>query len=299
MKKTALLSLIFWGMNLVTGYAQLFEIEGHRGARGLMPENTIEAFKKAIDLGVNTLELDVCITKDNKVVVSHEPYMLSLYVTKPDGTPVTKEEEKSLNLYQMKYKAIKRYDSGIRGNALFPEQQKIATHKPLLKDMIKACEAYLQEKGLPAVKYNVEIKSGVQEYGIYQPKTVEEFADLVYKDIIKLLPPDRVILQSFDFNILKYWQKQTEAGKYKKITISALTGNLSPEDTFKALGFLPVYYSPHFSVLTPERVQFCHEKGVKVMPWTVNEIADMEKMKALGTDGLITDYPDRVLKMKP
>ena len=90
--------------------AQKFDIEGHRGCRGLMPENTIPAFKKALDLGVTTLELDVCISKDGQVVVSHEPYMNSLFCSKPDGSAVTKADEKSLNLYKMPYSEIKKYD---------------------------------------------------------------------------------------------------------------------------------------------------------------------------------------------
>ncbi|PAC32620.1 glycerophosphodiester phosphodiesterase family protein [Flectobacillus sp. BAB-3569] len=294
MKKLILSALLAFASLNTPLLAQTFEIEGHRGSRGLMPENTIEAFKKAIDLGVNTLELDVCITKDNKVVVSHEPYMLAQYMSKPDGTPVSKQEEKSLNLYQMTYKEIKQYDSGIRGNAGFPEQQKVSTYKPLLSEMIKACEAYIKKNGLPPVKYNVEIKSGEKEYGIYQPATVEEFSDLVHKDLKKLLPADRIILQSFDFAVLKHWKKQIDAGKYMPVQLSALTGELGPEATFDALGFLPVYYSPYFKLVTPERVKACHDKNVKLMPWTVNEISDMKKMKELGTDGLITDYPNRV-----
>ena len=89
-------------------------------------------------------------------------------------------------------------------------------------------------------------------------------------------------------------KKQIDAGQYMPVQLSALTGELSPEATFEALGFLPVYYSPYFKLVTPERVKACHDKNVKLMPWTVNEISDMKKMKELGTDGLITDYPDRV-----
>ncbi|SFQ29952.1 glycerophosphoryl diester phosphodiesterase [Pseudarcicella hirudinis] len=291
MKKIALFTL-FSAIALTTT-AQTFEIEGHRGARGLMPENTIPAFKKALDLGVSTLELDVCITKDKQVVVSHEPYMNALYVSKPDGTPVTKEEEKSLNLFQMTADEIRKYDSGKRGNTQFPQQQKQETFKPLLKDMIAACEAYIKEKGLKSVHYNIEIKSEEKEYGISQPNTVEEFSDLVYQEIIRQLPANRVILQSFDFNVLKHWKKQMDAGKYKKIVLSALIVSKSPANTFKDLGFLPDVYSSYFKNLTKEQVDACHEKSVKVIPWTVNEIEEMKQIKALGADGLITDYPDR------
>ena len=276
--------------------AQTFDFEGHRGCRGLMPENTIPAFKKALDLGVTTLELDVCISKDHQVVVSHEPYMNSLFCSKPDGSPVTKAEEKSLNLYTMTYDEIKKYDSGIRGNVLFPEQQKLATFKPLLKDMIAACEAYIKEHKLKPAKYNIEIKSEEQEYGISQPKTVEEFSDLVYKEIMKQLPPERVILQSFDFNILKYWNLQFKNKKYKKITLSALVENEMVDSTLEKLGFLPDIFSPYYKNLIKRRVDMCHEKGIKVVPWTVNDVETMKTMIAIGVDGLISDYPNRFVK---
>ncbi len=290
--KTFILPIIALIM-INTVNAQIFDFEGHRGCRGLMPENTIPAFKKALDLGVTTLELDVCISKDHQVVVSHEPYMNNLFCSKPDGSPVTKAEENNLNLYTMTYDEIKKYDSGIRGNILFPEQQKLATFKPLLKDMIEACEAYIKEHKLKPVKYNIEIKSEEQEYGISQPKTVEEFSDLVYKEIMKQLPPERLILQSFDFNVLKYWNLQFKNKKYKKVTLSALVEREGIEPSFQKLGFLPDIFSPYYKQLTVGKVKMCHDKGVKVVPWTVNDIEAMKEMKAIGVDGIISDYPDR------
>lgn len=281
---------------MTTTNAQNFDFEGHRGCRGLMPENTIPAFKKALDLGVTTLELDVCISKDHQVVVSHEPYMNSLFCSKPDGSPVMKADEKTLNLYAMNYVEIMAYDSGIRGNILFPEQQKLATYKPLLSEMIRACEAYIKEKKLKPVKYNIEIKSEETEYGISQPKTVQEFSDLVYKEIIKLIPPERVILQSFDFNVLKYWKLQMDDKKYKRVILSALVENEMVDSSLAKLGFNPDIFSPYYKNLTQKRVDMCHEKGIKVVPWTVNKIEDMKAIKALGVDGLITDYPDRFVK---
>lgn len=293
--KTFILPIIALFM-INTVNAQTFDFEGHRGCRGLMPENTIPAFKKALDLGVTTLELDVCISKDHQVVVSHEPYMNNLFCSKPDGSPVTKAEEKSLNLYTMTYDEIKKYDSGIRGNVLYPEQQKLATYKPLLKDMIAACEAYIKEHKLKPVKYNIEIKSEEQEYGISQPKTVEEFSDLVYKEIMKQLPPERVVLQSFDFNVLKYWNLQFKNKKYKKVTLSALVENEMVDSTLEKLGFLPDIFSPYYKNLIKRRVDMCHEKGIKVVPWTVNDVETMKAMIAIGVDGLISDYPNRFVK---
>ena len=188
-----------------------FEIQGHRGSRGLMPENTIPAFKKAIDLGVHTLELDVIISKDKKVVVSHDPFFNPNCTTDPSGKFITKENKG--NLYQLTYEEIKKHDVGLRGNKDFPEQQKMTVYKPLLEDMIRESEKYAKAKGVKPLKYNIEIKSEEKEYDISQPK-VEEFSDLVYQIIIKQLPPERVTLQSFDYNVLKFWHQQIEQKKY-------------------------------------------------------------------------------------
>lgn len=287
-------TLLFLIFPILT-YAQTmeFEIQGHRGSRGLMPENTIPAFKKAIDLGVHTLELDVVISKDKKVVVSHDPFFNPNCTTDPSGKFITKENQG--NLYQLTYDEIKKYDVGLRGNKDYPEQQKMAVHKPLLEDMIRESEKYAKAKGVKPLKYNIEIKSEEKEYDISQPK-VEEFSDLVYKIIIKQLPPERVTLQSFDYNVLKFWHKQIEQKKYKPIILSALIEPFDNNDVkfnLEKLGFKPQIWSPYFAQATEKRVKELHELGIKVIPWTVNKREDMEKVKAVGCDGLITDYPDR------
>ena len=270
-----------------------FEIQGHRGSRGLMPENTIPAFKRAIDLGVQTLELDVVISKDKQVVVSHDPFFNPDCTTDPKGIFITQQTVG--NLYLLDYKEIKKYDVGARGNIKFPEQQKMSVCKPLLKDMIRECEKYAKGKGVLPLKYNIEIKSEAKEYDKSQPQ-VAEFSDLVYQIIIKQLPAERVILQSFDYNVLQYWHKQIVAKKYKKMALAAL---IEPEDnndvTFNLgkLGFQPQIWSPYFLQLNESRVKELHDLGIKVIPWTVNKREEMEKMKRLGCDGLITDYPDR------
>ncbi|MDP5139863.1 MAG: glycerophosphodiester phosphodiesterase [Spirosomaceae bacterium] len=270
-----------------------FEIQGHRGARGLMPENTIPAFLRAIDEGVDTIELDVVISKDGKVVVSHEPYFNPPISTLPSGEYVQKSTQG--NTYELSYRKIKKYDVGKRGNPLFPEQQKMAVNKPLLKKTIKAIEKYAKKRGLTPLKYNIELKSLVEEYNISQPEP-QEFCNLVSKIIAKKLPAERVTIQSFDFNILKYWNKEAGAENYPKVALSAL---IEPEDNndvdynLEKLGFTPDIWSPYFKKLTKDIVNELHRKNIKVIPWTVNEISDMKSIKTMGCDGLITDYPNR------
>ncbi len=273
-----------------------FDLEGHRGCRGLMPENTVPAFLRALELGVNTLEMDVVISKDQQVVVSHEPYMNAAFCIKPDGTPVTKAEQKSLNLYKLFYVDIKQYDTGSNGNPDFPEQEKIKTHKPLLTEVIREAEAYRAAHNLPMFSYNIELKSERSEYNKSQPEP-GPFCELVYQVLMsQKLAPERVVIQSFDFAILNEWKKQTDAGRFAKMRLSALVENLkSPFVQLQELGFTPDIYSPYFMLLTEDRINDLHRLGIKVIPWTVNKPDDIIRLKILGVDGIITDYPDRAV----
>ncbi|MFC3810816.1 glycerophosphodiester phosphodiesterase family protein [Lacihabitans lacunae] len=284
------ISLSFLNMNI--GFAQ-FEIQGHRGCRGLMPENTIPAFLRAIDEGVETLELDVIISKDNKVVVSHEPQFNPEITTKPDGSFFVKMQDS--NLHKLTYNEIKRYDVGLKGHSGYPEQQKMAVYKPLLTDVIKAVNAHLKTKGRSEIKYNIEIKSLVEEYGISQPKP-KEFCDLVLKTIGKKIKPENLTIQSFDFNVLKYLNECALKSKTKPFDISVLLEPMENNEityNIDKLGFKPDIWSPYFKVLKPEMVNELKEKHIKVIPWTVNTLDDMRKVKEMGCDGLITDYPNR------
>lgn len=289
-----LLILSLCALQSVQAQTQTFDLQGHRGCRGLMPENSWPAFEKALELGVTTLEMDVVISKDRQVVVSHEPYFLNSYALDPDGQPIEKGEND--NLYTLDYAQIKTYDIGSKGNAAFPEQQKIKTYKPLLSEVLKKAEAYCRAHNRPLVAYNIEIKSEQSEYDKSQPQPAA-FSELVYEVIKANVPLERVTLQSFDFEVLKYWQKQMQAGKYGKVKLSALVSNLKGIDkNLDNLGFKPTIYSPYYKLISKEKVAQLHDKGIQVIPWTVNEIEAMHEVKAMGVDGLITDYPDRYFK---
>src|SRR5690606_4949038 len=121
----------------------------------------------------------------------------------------------------------------------------------------------------------------------------EEFADKVYDLLDQYLPMQRVVIQSFDFRVLKYFHK-----KYPKVRLAALVENRrSVESNLDDLGFTPSIYSPDYKTLTVENVAYLHKKNSRVITWTVNEINDMEKMKSWQVDGIITDYPDRAQKL--
>jgi glycerophosphoryl diester phosphodiesterase len=268
------------------------EVQGHRGERGHLPENTIPAFLGAVEFGVNVLELDVVISKDGKVVVSHEPFMSALYVSTPIGSPITKETEKSYNLFTMDYDSIKMFDTGSRGNKNFPQQRKMKTHKPLLAEVFDAVEEKIAKSALKSVHYNIEIKSEPQEYDIsqLQPKA---FVDLVMQVIAEKDMEKQINIQSFDPEILEVMHRN-----YPDIDLAFLVGDKSLDENMKALTFTPQIYSPHFKLITDTAmVNAVHKKQMKLIPWTVNTPEDIVFMVSLKVDGIISDYPDRVLEI--
>jgi glycerophosphoryl diester phosphodiesterase len=267
-------------------------IQGHRGARGLFPENTIAAFIEAIKLGVHALEMDVVISADNKVVVSHEPWMNALFCSLPSGEPIEKESEQKYNLYKMPYVEITTYDCGKRGNPEFPFQKAMSERKPLLSEVIKASEHYIQAHNLPPIHYTIEIKSDINDYGIFQPDP-KTFVDLVYQDIKQYISLEQVCIQSFDEQILQEMNKKDE-----QVNLAFLVENNDGLQTnMNRLGFIPQTYSPEFIQVTPELVKQVHDLNMQLIVWTVNELEDMKKLIAMGVDGLISDYPNRALEL--
>lgn len=267
---------------------QPLDIQGHRGARGLMPENTIPAFEKAIELGVTTLELDVVISKDNQVVVSHEPFMNHAISLNADGNSISSETERSYNIYAMTYDSLRLFDCGSKIHPEFPLQEKIAVSKPLLSEVIDMAEA----RSNNTIKYNIEIKSKPEYDGIYTPQ-VETYVDLVI-DLIKSKGiTTRSTLQSFDTRALELVFSKT-----RRIKIALLVDeDESILGKYSSLSFKPDIISPYYKLLNQQAVTDLHKKGIEVIPWTVNEIADMNLMIDFNVDGIISDYPNRVIQL--
>ena len=126
-KKLLLFTFMLFATNVFGQTSPTFSIEGHRGARGLSPENTIPSFIKALEHSADTLELDVVVSRDNKLVVSHEPWFSSVISLDKNGNPIPADKQKEHNIFKMNYSEIKKYDVGSLGNKDFPEQQKIKT----------------------------------------------------------------------------------------------------------------------------------------------------------------------------
>ena len=264
------------------------DIQGHRGCRGLYPENSLPAFSKAIELGVHTLELDVVISKDHKVVVSHEPYMNHIIALDAFGNTISQEQETSYNLYQMTYDNIQMYDCGSKIHPRFPEQKKLKIYKPLLDDVIDLSDSLTKQ----TIRYNIEIKSLPEYDGIFTPK-VEEFVKLVMEVIKSKNITDRTTLQSFDLRALEFIKQHAP-----DITVALLVDeNESIQEKLKALSFQPDIVSPYFKLLSAENVRDFQKANLKVVPWTLNDTKDMQQMMNFKVDGIITDYPDRLIML--
>jgi len=271
--------------------AEDYDWQGHRGARGLLPENTIPAFIKAMEFNVKTLELDVAVSKDKQIIVTHEPWFNHQICAKPDGTPVTEKEEKSLRIYDMTYEEIKQYDCGSRGNERFPDQQPMNVFKPSFMEVVGNVDLYCEQNQIRKPLFNVEIKSQPDYYGKMTPEP-KEFVALMLNEIDLLGIKDRVNLQSFDFNILRAIREVD-----KEISTAALVDNIKGiKANIELLGYTPQNYSPYYMLLNKNAIKEAHAMGMKVIPWTVNDPKMMQRLKDIGCDGIITDYPNLIPK---
>jgi glycerophosphoryl diester phosphodiesterase len=258
-----------------------------------MPENTLPAFLMALDSGVTTLELDVVVTKDKQVIVSHDHFMSAEICFDSTGSNIPEKDQKKYNIYQMTYAQMAKFDCGSKVNAQFPQQERRSESKPLLSDVVAAVESHIKSSASYEVDYNIEIKSSPETDKKFHP-SIEEYSDLIYNLMDEYIPLERLVIQSFDFRVLKYWHK-----KYPDIRLSALIENKKSIDANLAdLGFKPAVYSPYFKLLNREKVQYLHQLKLRVIPWTVNEVSDMLSLKGMGVDGLITDYPNRTRRYK-
>jgi glycerophosphoryl diester phosphodiesterase len=266
-----------------------FDKQGHRGCRGLMPENTWPAMRTALDLGVTTLEMDVVITKDKKVVLSHDPWFAKDITTKPDGTFIGEREERKFNINWMTYEDVKTFDVGMKPHPRFPTQQKMRVVKPLLNDLIDSIKGYMMTSRRPFPWYNIETKTNPQFDGVFHPKP-EEFVELLMAVIKEKGIEDRVIIQSFDFRTLRYLHSTYPA--IPTAMLIEVDDKRSFEEQVKDLGFTPSIYSPAYELVTEDLIKQCHKKKVRIVPWTVNTKEEIEQLKKIGVDGVISDYPD-------
>jgi glycerophosphoryl diester phosphodiesterase len=197
----------------------------------------------------------------------------------------------SLKIKDLTYEEIKKFDCGSRAHPRFPQQQKMAVHKPSLWDMVQAVKEHCRQQNRPLPYFNIEIKSHPSGDGLFTPP-VEEFANLLLHEIEALGIAGLTCIQSFDVRALQAVKKQKSAA----ITALLVENKDSFQENIGRLGYQPEIYSCHFKLLRKKHVKKLHAKGIRVIPWTVNTAEDMRKLVKWGVDGIITDYPNLIEK---
>ena len=275
------MTLKWWGSlfmltaSLITAQAATkILVHGHRGARAVRPENTIPAFEYAISVGVDVLELDMAVTKDNVLVVSHDPHLSPKICTGP---------EPGAAIHSLTMKQLREYDCGALQNAEFPKQKAVpGTRMPTLDEVFE-----LAGKG--KFEFNIETKIFPDKPEL-APEPAE-FARLVVAAVRKHHLESRVIIQSFDFRTLHAVQKIAP-----ELRLSALYANTPKPFVEIAKLAGATIISPYFTLVTKEQVDTSHAAGLQVVPWTANTPEQWKKLVDAGVDAIITDDPATLIE---
>lgn len=289
--------------------ATAFDLQGHRGARGLAPENTLAGFARALEIGVTTLETDLALTRDGVIVLSHDPVFNPDVVRGADGAwlvpPIPPIN--SLTLAELKRYDVGRIRPGSKYAQQFPEQQPVdGARVPTLAELFD-----LAKSSGKAPRFNIETKLSPDKPD--DAPAPEIFARLVVEAVRAAGLSSRTTIQSFDWRTLIAARKLapeietvclTTASTLKDMTVNGErrpSAWLAGFDPAVYAGSVPVLakaagcgtWSPRFAELTADLVAEAQGEGLKVVPWTINTSADMARIVDMKVDGLITDYPDR------
>jgi glycerophosphoryl diester phosphodiesterase len=268
------------------------EVHGHRGCRGLLPENTLPAFLHALELGVDYLELDVVISADEQVVVSHEPWLSAALCLDATGQPIPTAAEHNFNIFRLSYDYIQRCDCGQQRQARFPEQQLLAASKPLLRDVFQQVEARTQQLGRVPVHYSIEVKSSPTGDFVFHPAPAR-FVELIVAEIRNAGLGSRTVLLSFDKRALQAARVQAP-----ELPLCLLVEDTVPfEQHLRELGFVPAIYGPEYPLVDARLLAEVRAHNMRIVPWTANETGAMQALLQLGVDGITTDYPNRLLRL--
>jgi glycerophosphoryl diester phosphodiesterase len=260
--------------------AMAIDLQGHRGARGHLPENTLPAFAYAISLGVTTLELDVGVTRDGVVVVHHDRALNPDLARGPDGQWV---KAPAPTIFSLTFEQLRTYDVGrLRPDSeyfsRFKDQKPLdGTRIPKLEDVLK-----LDAK----VRFNIETK--ISPEAPQETLAPEPLARALVAEVRKAGVEKRTTIQSFDFRTLKVVEREAP-----EIATAYLTSKRYP-DPVRVHEAGARIWSPEFTVLNEQVVAVAKKLKLKIIPWTVNEPGDIARVLDMGVDGIISDYPDRV-----
>jgi glycerophosphoryl diester phosphodiesterase len=283
-----------------------FDLQGHRGARGLRPENTLPAFAHALDLGVTTVELDIGVSADGRVVIAHDPFLNPLITRDASGQWLPGPRGpliRSLSFAQLQAYDVGRIQPGTAYAKTFETQQAVdRTRIPALSQLFDLVKA----RGADAVRFNIETKLSP-----HQPdETVgpDAMVQALLATIREAGMLERVSVQSFDWRTLRLVQQLEPRIPTVYLTVQSATSDNARDPAWtaglqlSAFGGVPRMvkaaggstWSPNAPALTQSQVREAQALGLKVIPWTVNDPAAMERLIGWGVDGLITDYPDRL-----
>ena len=292
---------------LSSGCAASLDLQGHRGARGLHPENTLGGFVAALSIGVTTLELDCGVTADGVVVVHHDELL------NPDTTRLNgRWLDQRIPLHEVTFAELLAYDVGrLRPGSAYAERFPTQRGRDGVRIPRLAAVLAMAESKSQTIRYNIETKLSPLEPAHTLPPAA--FADAVIAELRAAEVASRAAIQSFDWRSLKRVQAVAP-----DIATSCLTAELHDLDTLARgqpgsspwtagldvddFGSVPQLvhaagcdiWSPSLRNVSTSRIAEAHDLGLKVAVWTVNEPPDIEAMLDLGVDGIISDYPDRV-----
>ena len=291
--------------------AAAFDLEGHRGTRGLAPENTLAAFRRALAIGVTTLETDMAVTKDGVIVISHDPFLNPDVVRGPDGAWL---ESRGPAIHSLTFEELSRYDIG-RLNPASGYAKQFPQQVPADGQRFPTLSQVFALGAGNAVRFDIETKI-TPTSGADTPDPAS-FANLVVTAVKEAGVETRVTVQSFDWRTLVEVKKLAPAIPTACLTIESpsedtvqrQSANGSPWHAGLKLsdygGSLPklvaaagcAYWSAFWRNLTPAALANAHAAGLKVLAWTVNDPREMARLVDMGVDGIITDYPDRARKV--
>jgi glycerophosphoryl diester phosphodiesterase len=285
--------------------AAAFDLQGHRGARGLAPENTLPAFERALEVGVTTLELDVAVTADGVVVVSHDPSLNPAITRDATGRWLVVRGPllKDLTVAQLQAYDVGRMDPASAYARGFPIQQGVdGTRVPTLAQVFERVKAL----GADQVRFNIETK--LDPARPQDTVSAEAMTDALLKAVRAAGMSDRVSIQSFDWRSLQRVQRLAPRIPTVYLTVQTASSDNTRDGTWTAglrladHGSVPrmvkaaggAAWSPNAAALTQPLLREAHALGLAVIPWTVNDPEDMDRLVGWGVDGLITDHPDRL-----
>tara|TARA_B100000749_G_scaffold280707_1_gene278191 strand:+ start:124405 stop:125277 length:873 start_codon:yes stop_codon:yes gene_type:complete len=281
MKKYIVLVLMLFAE---VAFAKKISVHGHRGARSVRPENTISAFKYALEVGVDVLEFDLSVTKDNVLILSHDPWIDKDICLGPKG----KKLKEKIPVNTLTLAEVKQFDCGSLINPRFKKQvpqkgERIPTLAEVF-DFVKNSEI----PGAKTVEFNIETKI-VPSLPDLTPSP-KQFAEMLVKELKAAGMDSRTIVQSFDHRTL-YWVKKIDS----KIRISQLTSDSMVDMVGAAKGISAEFISPYMHWISKDMVQRLHKNGIQVAPWTANEAKDWDYLISIGVDAIITDDPKALI----